>query len=163
MAQIDTFTGQTPADTYTKIVQITEDNEVLDAVGAQISPIFKAGATVTGSVNVDGTIYQNGQPVGAGAFNVNAQNELYVDKNVGIGTDNPEAKLEVELDSTETEDFFIIRKKNIIGEGHTMKEIFSVNNDGVMTLGGNETPPSVTQGGMYYNSTEDEFYLGFNE
>ena len=59
----NSFTGKTPAETYTKIVQITNDNELLDGVGGEISPIFKAGATITGSVNVQGTIYQNGAPL----------------------------------------------------------------------------------------------------
>jgi hypothetical protein len=193
MAQSDTFTGQTPANTYTKIVQITEDNEVLDAVGAQISPIFKAGATVTGSVNVDGTIYQNGQPVGAGAFNVNAQNELYVEQNVGIGTDNPEYDLDVD-GTTRTDELLLTgnsSQNNKVGVGtssptakleivmdhqtyggdtppfflikdHTGQEHLKVTEEGNVVLGHKASAPISEAGGIYYNSTDDEFYLGYN-
>ena len=217
MAQNDTFTGKTPAETYTKIIQITEDNELLDGVGAAVSP------TITGNLNVNGAIYKDGVELGSstdsywsedssgdltrgsnvdvdgnivggtdsdslrhislkrsgdvvggmntqdGVFNLfgsttTTDQHLTIQSsgNVGVGTDNPEAKIEIESDSTE-EDFFIVRKKIIDGLSSTTTKVFSINNEGVMTLGGNDTPPSVTNGVMYYNSTEDEFYLGYNE
>ena len=40
MAQEDTLTGKAPSETYTKLVQITDDNELLDGLGGAFSPII---------------------------------------------------------------------------------------------------------------------------
>tara|TARA_B100000287_G_scaffold355264_1_gene345824 strand:- start:24 stop:506 length:483 start_codon:yes stop_codon:yes gene_type:complete len=158
MAQEDTLTGKKPSETYTKLVQITDDNELLDGLGGAFSPI------IGGDLNVSGQIFKNGVEVGTSTdsfWSQNSDDELYRSSNVGIGVStNPEAKLEVNSDST-TEDFFIVKKTTTQADGGTStKDVFKINNEGTMVLGGNSTAPTATEGAIYYDSTEKEFYLG---
>ena len=157
MAQEDTLTGKAPSETYTKLVQITDDNELLDGLGGAFSPI------IGGDLNVSGQIFKNGVEVGTSTdsfWSQNSDDELYRSSNVGIGVStNPEAKLEVNSDST-TEDFFIVKKTTESGGVTSTKDVFKINNEGTMVLGGNSTAPTATEGAIYYDSTEKEFYLG---
>ena len=169
----ESFTGKTPAETYTKIVQITADNELLDGVGGEISPIFKAGATVEGALDVTGTITQNGIPLNSttGIWNVNDDNEATIANDVGIGTTNPEnAKLQIQDDGTQ--DFFLIKKSNEGIESTVMKVDdeklqmhgnIEIKQEGFLKFEGTETIPDVVAGGMYYNKQDKEFYLGYDE
>tara|TARA_Y100000593_G_C4297834_1_gene331615 strand:- start:1118 stop:1621 length:504 start_codon:yes stop_codon:yes gene_type:complete len=167
MASEDTFTGKKVRDTYTKILQVNDDNELLDGVGGQVSPILKAGATIEGELNVEGAIYRNGVAIGTSTdsyWSENAEGELTRDSNVGVGESDPSAKLA--LKSQEVgQDFFIIRKKTITGDGlgSSTRTVFKINDEGVMELGRNETEPTAKAGAIYYNSTEKEFYLGYGE
>ena len=165
MAQSDTFTGKAVKDTYTKILQVNSNDELLDALGGQVSPILKAGATIEGALNVDGAIYRNGVEIGTSDdsyWSENAEGEITRDSNVGIGESNPDAKLAVKSTST-TEDFFIIKKRIEEGGGSVTRTVFKINNEGVMELGKNDSAPVSVEGGIYYNSTEKEFYLGIGE
>ena len=156
---IDTFTGKKVRDTYTKLLQINDDNELLNGIGGAVSP------TIGGDLNVTGRILQNGTEVGGGdtaLWTQNDEGELTRTSNVGIGiSTNPEAKLEVNSNSS-TEDFFIVKKTVLEGGGSTTKDVFKINNEGTMVLGANTTAPTATAGGIYYDSTDDEFYLGTN-
>ena len=115
MAQNDTFTGKTPADTYTKIIQITDDNELLDGVGAAVSP------TITGDLNVNGAIYKDGVELGSStdsywsedssgdltrssnvdvdgtieANDINVPSNNSYNSKVGIGTVNPIGDIQI--------------------------------------------------------------------
>ena len=145
MAQEDTLTGKAPSETYTKLVQITDDNELLDGLGGAFSPI------IGGDLNVSGQIFKNGVEVGTSTdsfWSQNSDDELYRSSNVGIGVStNPEAKLEVNSDST-TEDFFIVKKTTESGGVTSTKDVFKINNEGTMVLGGNSTAPTVTEGAI---------------
>ena len=165
MAANDTFTGKTPAETYTRIIQINEDNHLLDGVGAEVSPVFKSGAVVTGSLNVVGAIYRNGVEIGSSTdslWSSTAAGNITRDSDVGIGTADPEGKLEVKSTST-SDDFFLIKKRATISGSYVDKTVFKVNNAGVMVLGEQENAPDAVKGGMYYNSTENTFYLGVDD
>ena len=155
----DTFTGKRVRDTYTKLLQINEDNELLNGIGGAVSPV------IGGNLNVTGQIFKNGVEVGTSTdsfWSNNSDDEIYRSSNVGIGvTTNPEAKLEVNSDST-TEDFFIVKKTVPDGGGTLTRDVFKINNEGTMVLGANTTAPTATAGGIYYDSTKDEFYLGTN-
>ena len=169
MAIVDTLTGKTPADTYTKLVQISEENVLMNGVGTEFSPIMKAGAIITGSLEIQGTLTRNGVEVGTSTDSfwgsTSAGDIKRQTGNVQIATGNsqdPEAKLQVNSDSTE-EDFFIIKKETTSGGSTTYKDIFKVKNDGVMVLSNNDTEPSAVNGGMYYNSSTKEYYLGVDD
>ena len=179
MAQNDTFTGKTPAETYTKIIQITDDNELLDGVGAAVSP------TITGDLNVNGAIYKDGVELGSStdsywsedssgdltrSSNVDINgtletNGVVLDNNssqnnkVGVGTSSPTAKLEIVMDHQtyggDTPPFFLIKD-------HTGQEHLKVSRNGNLVLGSKASEPISEAGGIYYNSTDDEFYLGYN-
>ena len=165
MADIDKLTGQTPADTYTKLVQVNDDNILMDGGGTEYSPIMKAGATITGSLDVKGPILKNGVEIGSSTDSYWSQDGdgdlLRQSGNVSVGTGNstnPNAKLEVSSDST-TEDFFLIKQETTSGGSTTHEEMFKVTKDGVGGLRKNTSEPSAIEGGMYYNTTTKEFYL----
>ena len=169
MADIDKLTGKTPADTYTKLVQVNDDNILMDGVGTEVSPIMKSGATITGSLDVNGPILKNGVEIGSSTDSYWSQDGtgdlLRQSGNVSVGTGNsanPNAKLEVSSDSN-TEDFFIIRKETTTAGGTQLEDIFKVTQDGVVELRKNTSAPTAIQGGMYYNSTTKEFYLAEEE
>ena len=169
MADIDKLTGKTPADTYTKLVQVNDDNILMDGVGTEVSPIMKSGATITGSLDVKGPILKNGVEIGSSTDSYWSQDGdgdlLRQSGNVSVGTGNstnPNAKLEVSSDST-TEDFFIIKQETTSGGSTTHEEMFKVTQDGVVGLRKNTSEPTAFEGGMYYNTTTKEFYLAEEE
>lgn len=51
-----------------------------------------------------------------------------------------------------TEDFFLLKSGSL--------DALKLNNKGVLQLGGFEIVPTAVSGGMYYDKTDDEFYLG---
>ena len=158
MADSDSFTGKTPAQTYTKIVQIADDNELLDGLGGAVSPV------IGGDLNVSGRIFQNGTELGGGDTALWTQGNngaLTRTSNVGIGiSEIPEAKLEVNSTSS-TEDFFIVKKSTETSPGvFSTQDVFKIDNEGTMVLGGKSTAPTATEGAIYYDTTEKEFYLG---
>ena len=165
MAGSDTLTGAQVKKTYTKLLQINEDNKLLDGVGGEVSPILTSGATITGSLSVQGAIYRNGVEVGTSDDNfwsISLDGKVYRDSNVGVGTSDPNAKLEIDSDHA-SEDFFIVKKTTTDGGGEETQVVFAINNDGTMKLGEQTEAPSAVKGGLYYNSTEDEFYLGYDD
>ena len=155
----DTLTDNKVKDTYTKLLQINDDNELLNGIGGAVSPV------IGGDLNVSGQIFKNGVEIGTSTdsfWSNNSDDEIYRSSNVGIGvTTNPNAKLEVNSDST-TEDFFIVKKTTTVGDGTETTDVFKINSEGTMVLGANTSAPTATAGGIYYDSTDDEFYLGTN-
>ena len=155
----DTLTDNKVKDTYTKLLQINDDNELLNGIGGAVSPV------IGGNLNVTGQIFKNGVEVGTSTdsfWSNTSDNEIYRESNVGIGlTTNPNAKLEVHSNST-TEDFFLVKKTVTVGDGSETKDVFKINSEGTMVLGANSSAPTATAGGIYYDSTDDEFYLGTN-
>ena len=51
-----------------------------------------------------------------------------------------------------TKDIFLIKSGSF--------DALNVNQNGVVNFGGFSTEPSVVEGGLYYNTDENEFYLG---
>ena len=157
----DSSTGKTPAETYNKIVQITDDNSLLDGVGGEISPVMKAGATITGSLEVKGLITKNGVEIGTStdSFWDSSNGKINRNSDVGINESNPNAQLHINRSSESSKDFFLIKDST----GAVDKEVFSVKQDGVVKLKANETAPDVQEGGLYYNKTEKALYIGVEE
>tara|TARA_Y100000593_G_scaffold12472_1_gene22930 strand:- start:4452 stop:4949 length:498 start_codon:yes stop_codon:yes gene_type:complete len=164
MAGSDTLTGKKVKETYTKLLQLNSENELLDGVGGQVSPIISS-ATVTGNLNVNGTLYKNGVEIGTSDDNFwsqNSEGEIYRSSNIGIGEDNPEAKVTVRTEN-DTDDFFLLKRRTAGAHGGYSEEtIFKIDKDGAMTLAGSSTAPTPQKGMFYYNTTEDEFYLGYD-
>ena len=155
MASSDTLTDTKVKETYTKLLQINDENELLDGIGGAVSP------TIGGNLSVNGTIYQNGTALegDTALWTQNSSGELTRTSNVGIGeVTNPNAKLHIDSNS-DTEDFFLVRK---IDGGNT-NTVFKINNEGTMVLGGNSSAPTATAGAIYYDSSEKAFYLGTDE
>ena len=52
-------------------------------------------------------------------------------------------------------DFFLIKSGSF--------NALNVNQNGVLNLGGFSDEPSVVEGGFYYNTDDNEFYLGIGD
>jgi hypothetical protein len=155
MASSDTLTDTKVKETYTKLLQINDENELLDGIGGAVSP------TIGGNLSVNGTIYQNGTALegDTALWTQNSSGELTRTSNIGIGVvTNPTAKLHIDSNS-DTEDFFLVRKT----VGGLTDTVFKINNEGTMVLGGNSSAPTATAGAIYYDSSEKAFYLSTDD
>ena len=87
---------------------------------------------------------------GAGNFLINGSGS-FTEINLGATTNTLSAYMNIEPASV-TKDLFLIKSGSF--------SALNVNQDGVMNLGGFTAEPSVVEGGFYYNTNDNEFYLG---
>ena len=87
---------------------------------------------------------------GAGNFLINGSGS-FTQMNIGATSNRFEAFFNLNPSTTD-KDLFLIQS----GSFQSVK----VNSSGVLNLGGFETEPTAITGGFYYNSDENEFYLG---
>ena len=87
---------------------------------------------------------------GAGNFLINGSGS-FTQMNIGASSNTFEAFFNLNPSTTD-KDLFLIQS----GSFQSVK----VNSSGVLNLGGFETEPTAITGGFYYNSDENEFYLG---
>ena len=87
---------------------------------------------------------------GDGNFLINGSGS-FTQMNIGATTNTFEAFFNLNPSTTD-KDLFLIQS----GSFQSVK----VNSSGVVNLGGFETEPTAVTGGFYYNSDENEFYLG---
>ena len=87
---------------------------------------------------------------GAGNFLVNGSGS-FTQLNIGATTNTFDAFFNLNPAST-NQNIFLIQS----GSFQSLK----VNSTGVLNLGGFESEPTAVSGGFYYNSDENEFYLG---
>ena len=87
---------------------------------------------------------------GDGNFLINGSGS-FTQMNIGATSNTFEAFFNLNPSTTD-KDLFLIQS----GSFQSVK----VNSSGVINLGGFETEPTYVSGGFYYNSNENEFYLG---
>ena len=87
---------------------------------------------------------------GDGNFLINGSGS-FTQMNIGATTNTFEAFFNLNPSTTD-KDLFLIQS----GSFQSVK----INSSGVLNLGGFETEPTAVTGGFYYNSDENEFYLG---
>ena len=87
---------------------------------------------------------------GAGNFLINGSGS-FTQMNIGATSNTFEAFFNLNPSTTDKDLFLILS-----GSFQSVK----VNSSGVLNLGGFETEPTAITGGFYYNSDENEFYLG---
>ena len=87
---------------------------------------------------------------GDGNFLINGSGS-FTQMNIGATSNTFEAFFNLNPSTTD-KDLFLIQS----GSFQSVK----VNSSGVVNLGGFETEPTYVSGGFYYNSNENEFYLG---
>ena len=113
----------------------------------QIQNITSAGIQITGS------LFASASSTVSDLFKI-GNNYIYASSSgqVGIGTENPTALLEIS--GSADRDYLIIRSGSLQG--------MTINSQGVLVLGGftNSNIPSASDGGIYYNSDEKDFYFG---
>tara|TARA_Y100000034_G_scaffold69884_1_gene84342 strand:- start:102 stop:524 length:423 start_codon:yes stop_codon:yes gene_type:complete len=107
--------------------------------------------TSTG-VQITGSLFTSGTGAGSDLFKI-GNNYIYASSSgqIGVGTSNPTALLEIS--GSNNRDFLIIRSGSLKG--------MTINSEGVLVLGGftNSNIPSASDGGIYYNSQEKEFFF----
>ena len=113
----------------------------------QIKNITSTGVQITGS------LFASASTSVSDIFKI-GDNYIYASSSgqIGIGTTNPTALLEISGSSNR--DFLTIRS----GSSKRM----TVNSEGVLTLGAFISAPTAVSGGLYYNSTQNSFYMGEN-
>ena len=87
---------------------------------------------------------------GAGNFLINGSGS-FTQLNIGATSNTFEAFFNLNPSTTD-KDLFLIQSGSL--------QSVKVNSSGVLNLGGFETEPTAVTGGFYYNSDENEFYLG---
>ena len=104
-------------------------------------------------VQVSGSLYASASAAVSDIFRI-GKNYLYASSSgqIGIGTTNPTALLEIS--GSANRDYLIIRSGSLKG--------MTINSQGVLVLGGftDSNIPSASDGGIYYNSDEKDFYFG---
>jgi len=85
---------------------------------------------------------------GTGNFLIQGTGSL---QQFNVGDNSFDSYLSVSPSSV-TKDLFLVKSGSF--------SAFEVNDKGVMNLGGFEDEPDVVEGGFYYNTDENEFYLG---
>ena len=90
---------------------------------------------------------------GAGNFLINGSGS-FTEINLGATTNTLSAYMNIEPASV-VKDLFLIKSGSF--------NALNVNQNGVMNLGGFTAEPSVVEGGFYYNTNNNEFYLGTGE
>ena len=107
--------------------------------------------TSTG-VQITGSLFTSKIGAGSDIFKI-GNNYIYASSSgqIGIGTANPTALLEIS--GSNNRDFLIIRSGSLKG--------MTINSQGVLILGGftNSNIPSASDGGIYYNSDEKDFFF----
>ncbi len=115
----------------------------------QIKNITSAGIQITGS------LFASASSTVSDLFKI-GNNYIYASSSgqVGIGTENPTALLEIS--GSADRDYLIIRSGSLQG--------MTINSQGVLVLGafsGSNIPTAVS-GGLYYNYGDNAFFLGEN-
>ena len=102
------------------------------------------------SNNIIGIDINSKDVAGDGNFLVNGSGS-FTQLNIGATTNTFDAFFNLNPAST-NQNIFLIQS----GSFQSLK----VNSTGVLNLGGFESEPTAVSGGFYYNSDENEFYLG---
>ena len=119
------------------------DNRVLTSVD-ESSIAGESNLTFDGStLEVIGNV--SGSSTSTGSFGTG-----YFGGKVGIGATNPDALLNIS--GSGDEEFFLVKSESFISH--------VINAEGVLKFGGFTTEPTPVPGGIYYNETENIFFLG---
>ena len=104
------------------------------------------------SPQLGGDLDLNGKDIGGtGNFLIQGTGSL---QQLNVGDNSFSSYLSVSPTSVE-KDLFLVKSGSF--------SAFEVNDKGVMNLGGFTDEPDVVEGGFYYNTDENEFYLGTGE
>ncbi len=100
-----------------------------------------------------GNLDLNGNDLtGTGNFLIQGTGSL---GSVNVGGDTYNSYFSITPTGTIMKDFFLIKSGSF--------NALNVNQNGVLNLGGFSDEPSVVEGGFYYNTDDNEFYLGIGE
>ncbi len=138
------------------IVPVSDNVSSLGSSGQEFKDLYIDGTANIDSLVADtadinaGTVDAITSLTAAGNFLINGSGS-FTQMNIGATTNTFDAFFNLNPSTTD-KDLFLIQS----GSFQSVK----VNSSGVLNLGGFETEPTAVTGGFYYNSDENEFYLG---
>jgi hypothetical protein len=144
--QIENGTSQTGNKLHSRSGTLYWGNKNLETGGSGLGNLVEDTTPQLG-----GDLDVNSKEVtGAGNFLINGSGS-FTEINLGATTNTLNAYMNIEPASV-TKDIFLIKSGSF--------DALNVNQNGVVNFGGFSTEPSVVEGGLYYNTDENEFYLG---
>ena len=142
--EIENGTAQTGNKLHSRSGTLYWGNTNLQTGGSGISNIVEDASPQLGA-----DLDLNSNDVnGTGNFLIQGTGSL---QEFNVGDNSFDSYLSI-TPSTVTKDLFLVKSGSF--------SAFEVNDKGVMNLGGFTEEPDVVEGGFYYNTDENEFYLG---
>ena len=166
------LTGAAISSTFQHLLQIREDDKTLyDALGNHLDDFRLSGSFTTSEFleiedgqgvsgnklhSRSGVLYWGNKNLETDEIPllVDSAPQLGGDLDLNVGDNSFDSYLSVSPTSVE-KDLFLVKSGSF--------SAFEVNDKGVMNLGGFTNEPDVVEGGFYYNTDENEFYLGTGE
>ena len=145
--QIENGTAQTGNKLHSRSGTLYWGNTNLQTGGSGISNMVEDNTPQLG-----GDLDLNSKDInGQGNFLIQGTGSL---QQFNVGDNSFDSYLSITPTSVE-KDLFLVKSGSF--------SAFEVNDKGVMNLGGFTDEPDVVEGGFYYNTDENEFYLGTGE
>ena len=149
MSQFD-LTNKNISDTFQNLLQKTgSEGHLYDLTGNKVDNLTIGGTLTAHSYVTSESIVNTSS--GSTAFGNTAD-----DTHIFIGDISASGHISasaLELNSVNaTDDFFLLKSGSL--------DALKLNNEGVLQLGGFSFTPTAVSGGLYYDKTDDEFYLG---
>ena len=142
--EIENGAAQTGNKLHSRSGTLYWGNTNLQTGGSGISNMVEDGTPQLG-----GDLDLNSKDInGTGNFLIQGTGSL---QEFNVGDNSFDSYLSI-TPSSVTKDLFLVKSGSF--------SAFEVNDKGVMNLGGFTEEPTVVEGGFYYNTDENEFYLG---
>jgi len=142
--EIENGTAQTGNKLHSRSGTLYWGNKNLETGGSGLGNLVEDTTPQLG-----GNLDLNSKDVsGTGNFLIQGTGSL---QEFNVGDNSFDSYLSI-TPSTVTKDLFLVKSGSF--------SAFEVNDKGVMNLGGFTEEPDVVEGGFYYNTDENEFYLG---
>ena len=142
--QIENGTSQTGNKLHSRSGTLYWGNKNLETGGSGLGNIVEDTTPQLG-----GNLDLNSKDInGNGNFLISGTGSI---QQLNVGDNNFDSYFSITPSSVE-KDLFLVKSGSF--------SAFEVNDKGVVNLGGFTTEPSVVEGGFYYNTNDNEFYLG---
>tara|TARA_B100000287_G_scaffold431532_1_gene488959 strand:- start:562 stop:1083 length:522 start_codon:yes stop_codon:yes gene_type:complete len=168
------LTNKNISNTFQNLLQKTgSDGRLYDLEGNQVNDLTLTNVSASGHISASSFIGDGSKLTGLSSAAISTYNnsgDNRVVTSVNSTTVNSEANLtfdgsilnvngeitssKVTVGATDTNDFFLLKS----GSLNSLK----VNGEGVLQLGAFSFTPTAVKGGIYYDDTEDEFFVGKN-
>ena len=142
--EIENGTSQTGNKLHSRSGTLYWGNKNLETGGSGLGNIVEDTTPQLG-----GNLDLNSKDInGNGNFLISGTGSI---QQLNVGDNNFDSYFSITPSSVE-KDLFLVKSGSF--------SAFEVNDKGVVNLGGFTTEPSVVEGGFYYNTNDNEFYLG---
>tara|TARA_Y100001937_G_C7049056_1_gene298199 strand:- start:406 stop:933 length:528 start_codon:yes stop_codon:yes gene_type:complete len=170
------LTNKNIQDTFQNLLQQTGSaGEVYDLEGNRVTNVnintISSSAITASVVEIPNTTNQGGNTLharsgvlyfgdanletgGSGLSNIVEDDTPQLGGNLDLNNNVITGSGKIKVTTTDTNDFFLLKSGSL--------DSLKVNGQGVLVLGGFTFEPTAIKGGIYYNDSEDEFYVGKN-